>query len=213
MSPDPSHRSPRSALLVASLAAMALAAPLATIAQGASVSVEPQVLQSGSTTLTITGSGFLTEGNGVYVVFGPITPAPGYHADPSIYGAFKWVHAGAGESPVEAPLAADGSFATTLEVTSEFTTPAGDIDCAVTVCAVITFAAHGSPDRSQDTCLPLLVGAIASVPGSPDPDASPMAGMASWAVDPCAPITGGGPGASGAPGGSTAPSAAASAAP
>ena len=69
--------------------------------------------------------------------------------------------------------AADGSFSTTLEVTSTFTTPAGDIDCGTTACAVITFAAHGSPDRSQDTCVPLLVGAIAVSPSSPAPGASP----------------------------------------
>jgi hypothetical protein len=179
-----------------------VAAP-AVVAQGPSITVEPQVLDAGTTTLTINGSGFTGEGNGIYVVFGPITPAPVYHTDPGIYGAFKWVHAGAGDSPIEAPLAADGSFATSLEVTSRFTTSAGDVDCATAPCAVITFAAHGSPDRSQDTCVPLLVGGLASGPVSPDPAGSPGSALASGAIDPCAPITGPGALPSGAPDGAS----------
>jgi hypothetical protein len=187
-------------------ASIALGTALAastTLAQGASISVEPPGLEAGSTTLTVTGTGFSTEGNGVYVVFGPVTAAPGYYSDPSIYGAFRWVHLGAGESPVEATLEPDGSFSTTLEVSSTFTTPAGDIDCAVTACAVITFGAHGSPDRSQDTCIALVVGG-SSASAAPSPLVT--------AEDPCAPISGG-PAASGAPTGSAPPSAAASAAP
>ncbi len=192
------HRRPTLAALTLALG-LAIAAPVATSAQAVSVTVQPTSIAPGTTTLTVTGSGFSTAGNGIYVVFGPIKEAPVYYSDPSIYGAFKWVHVGAGESPAEAPLATDGSFSTTLDVASTFTTPGGDIDCAVTACAVITFAAHGSPDRSQDTCVALAVGDVASS-ASPAPSASP---------DPCAPITGGA-GASSAPGGSPAPSLAAS---
>jgi hypothetical protein len=204
MSMAPSHpRRPTFAAVLLTVG-LALAAPVATFAQGPSISVEPASIGPGSTTLTVTGSGFSTTGNGVYVVFGPIATAPVYYSDPSIYGAFRWVHAGAGESPAEAVLAPDGSFSTTLEVTSTFTTPAGDIDCATSVCAVITFAAHGSPDRSQDTCVPLLGGRIASPTGA-GADASPGDGVASWATDPCAPITGD-PAASAAPVGPSVPS-------
>lgn len=187
----------RPSLVGASMvAALVLAGGTGALAQGVSVDVEPVgPLPAGGTTLTVTGQGFATTGNGIYVVFGPITPAPGYYSDPSLYGAFKWVFVGGTDTPATASLAEDGSFSTTLEVTSPFTTPAGEVDCSVTTCAVITFAAHGSPDRSQDTCLPLLVGGLASSPGSPGPDASAAPMSASWAMDPCAVITG--PGATG----------------
>ena len=211
MHPAPSIRH-RMTLAGATVLTLSLAATTTALAQGASITVEPATLENGATTLTVTGSGFDPAGNGVYVVFGPITPAPTYYSDPSIYGAFKWVHAGASESPVEAPLAADGSFSTTLDVMSAFTA-AGEVDCAATVCAVITFAAHGSPDRSQDTCVPLLVGGIASSAASPGPLASAGSEPVSGASDPCASIIGGGPATSAAPVGSPAPSAAASAAP
>ena len=191
------HRRPTPAALAFALG-LALVAPSGTLAQGVSVAVEPTSIAPGTTTLTVAGSGFDTAGNGIYVVFGPIAKAPVYYSDPSIYGAFKWVHVGAGESPAEAALEPDGSFSTTLDVASTFTTPAGDIDCAVTACAVITFAAHGSPDRTQDTCIPVMVEGTTNA--SPAPSASP---------DPCAPITGGA-GASPAPGASPAASRAAS---
>jgi hypothetical protein len=164
------------------------------LAQGPSVRVEPSGdVPAGAATLTVTGAGFATAGNGIYVVFGPVTPAPGYYTDPSIYGAFAWVHAGGGQSPVEAELAADGSFATTLNVTSVFATGAGDVDCTVTACAVITFAAHGSPDRSQDTCT--AVTFVGSASASPEPAASSDAGAMASAV----------PAASAMPTGSAAP--------
>jgi hypothetical protein len=202
--PTPSSHPRRPTVAAITLAfGLALAAPSTTFAQGVSLTVAPTSFPAGTATLTVTGSGFDTAGNGVYVVFGPITEAPAYYSDPSIYGAFKWVHVGATESPAEAPLAADGSFSTTLDVTSTFTTPAGDIDCAVTACAVITFAAHGSPDRSQDVCVAVTVGDIAA-------SASPAS---SGSLDPCAPLTGGAPAASGMPTGSAAPSPAASVAP
>ena len=102
------------------------------------------------------------------MVFGPITPAPAYYLDPSIYAAFKWVHPGGQESGAESPMAADGSFSTTLEVPSSFVGPTGPIDCTSVPCAVITFGAHGSQDRSQDTCTSVtFLPATAS--GSPAP--------------------------------------------
>ncbi len=181
MSVRQSRVAPRPVLLGALLAGLALATTSGTLAQAPSVAVEPAgVLPAGAATLTVTGTGFAPAGNGIYVVFGPITPPPGYYTDASIYGAFAWVHAGAGGSPVEAELAADGSFSTTLNVTSVFATGAGNVDCTVIACAVITFAAHGSPDRSQDTCTPVAFGGTAAASlaaGSPGPatDATPSA--------------------------------------
>lgn len=166
-------RDPRRPLVAGVLAAgLVLCLGATSFAQGVSVTVEPVAgLSAGATTVSITGTGFSTSGNGIYVVFGPVTPAPGYHQDPSIYGAFKWVHPGEGGSALEAPLAADGSFSTTLEVASVFTAGGGVVDCAVTACAVITFAAHGAPDRSQDTCTAITF--VAAGPASPAPGASP----------------------------------------
>jgi hypothetical protein len=198
---------PRRHHLVVSLAtALALAGGTGVLAQGASITVEPTgPLPTGPTTLTVTGTGFSPAGTGIYVVFGPITPAPGYYLDPSIYGAFKWVHAGASQSPVEAPLAEDGSFALTLDVTSMLPPSTGAVDCAVTACGVITFAAHGSPDRSQDTCaaVSFVAGAATSpgasatasapVPSSPMASIDPGASAIPGAGDPCAVIGAGEP--------------------
>jgi hypothetical protein len=199
-SPAIARRSiPRGAVLALVLTSGAAAVS----AQAPDVSIEPAgPLPAGSVTLTVSGIGFEPAGNGIYVVFGPVTPAPGYYLDPSIYGSFKWIHAGANESPAEAPLAADGSFGTTLEVVSTFATPAGEVDCAITACAVITFAAHGSPDRSQDTCTAVSFAAAATSPApiasavpspvSPGPQGSadPVGSGSPPADDPCAPITG-----------------------
>ncbi|MBX3028523.1 MAG: hypothetical protein KF809_00045 [Chloroflexi bacterium] len=173
--------------------AMALAAVVGiapATANGPSISIEPAgPLPAGTTTITITGSGFdptAARGNGIYVVFGPVTPAPGFYLDAGLYGAFKWVAPGGVDSPATAPLGADGSFSTTLELPSVFTGSSGDVDCSVDACAILTFGAHGSTDRSQDTCTPLtfLPGDTASpapgasagpvtsiVPVSPTPDA------------------------------------------
>ncbi|MFN8517999.1 MAG: hypothetical protein U0667_01120 [Chloroflexota bacterium] len=180
----PSRVAPRPALLGALLAGLALATTSSTLAQAPSVAVEPTgELPAGAATLTVTGTGFATAGSGIYVVFGPITPPPGYYTDASIYGAFTWVHAGASGSPVEAELAADGSFSTALNVTSVFATGAGNVDCTVTACAVITFAAHGSPDRSQDTCSPVVfVGTASASPAAASP--SPVAAATPSAAPP-----------------------------
>jgi hypothetical protein len=192
-------------------AGLALVVASAAVAQDAAIVVEPSDgLPADGATLSITGSGFSTAGNGVYVVFGPITPAPGYYLDPGIYGAFRWVHAGATDSSIEAPLADDGSFDTTLEVTPTFDTPQGEVDCAVTACGVITFAAHGSPDRGQDTCVAVSfaaapAGASMATPSSA-PTASPIttAGPAATpSGDACSVI--GGPAAASPAGASPAP--------
>ncbi len=174
MSPSVSFARHRPALAGPTLALIVLlASGTGALAQGASVVVDPVgPLPEGANTLLVTGQGFATAGNGIYVVFGPITPAPGYYMDPGLYGAFKWVSPGGPETPATAPLAADGSFATTLAITSVMTTPNGEVDCATTACAVITFAAHGSPDRSQDTCT--AVSFIAGGTDAASPVASPL---------------------------------------
>ena len=171
--PVPTVRGQLLALASAALAAIVMTTT--TAASGPSVLVEPvRPLPVGIQTLTVTGSGFDpagNRGNGIYVVFGPIVPAPTYYLDPSIYAAFKWVHPTGQDSSAESPMAADGSFSTTLEVPSSFEGPMGSIDCTAVPCAVITFGAHGSQDRSQDTCTALTF-VTSSASGSPGPAAS-----------------------------------------
>ena len=148
-------------------------------ASGPVVHTEPGgPLPVGTSTLSVAGSGFDpvgNSGNGIYVAFGPITPAPAYYLDPTIYAAIKWVHPGGSDSGAEAPMAADGSFATTLEVPSSFGGLQRPVDCNAVPCAVITFGAHGSQDRTQDTCT--AVTFLAAAPsGLPSPAASLVAG-------------------------------------
>ena len=194
-----------SALLAAALVAVpaAAASPVVT--------VDPAgPLPAGAQTLTVSGTGFDAVGNGgngIYVVFGPVTAAPGYYMDPSVYSAgLKWVHPGAAGSPAEAVMAADGTFSTTIDIQSSFDNASGPVDCAVVACGVITFGAHGSQDRSQDTCTSVAFTAGSTAAVSPGMSAAPAASVAPASMaapmgsaapatsgapaDPCAPITG-----------------------
>jgi hypothetical protein len=154
-------------------------------AAGPVVTVEPAgPLAAGAQTLTVAGSGFDAvgnNGNGVYVVFGPIVAAPDYYTDPSIYSSgLKWVHPGVASSPAEAVMTADGSFTTTIDIQSGFDNTRGPVDCTVVACAVITLGAHGSQDRSQDTCtlVSFVAGDAASMApgasGAPAPSSAPV---------------------------------------
>ncbi|TDD35833.1 hypothetical protein E1287_12660 [Actinomadura sp. KC06] len=120
--------------------------------------------------LAVQGSGFDPAANGglgVYVVFGP--KVPDYWTNAGAFQASKWVHKnGAGENK----LNADGTFALTLPgVKAKYTDGSGKaVDCLTTQCYVITMAAHGSADRSQDTFTPVtFVGGENPGPGGPDP--------------------------------------------
>ncbi len=178
-------------MVVATTQALAFASVMVVpvAANGPTIALEPSgPLPAGTSTVTITGAGFdptANNGNGVYVVFGPITPAPGYYTDPGLYSAFRWVGPGNPDSAATAPMAADGSFTVTLDVSSVSTGSSGDVDCSVDACAVITFGAHGSTDRASDTCTAVsFASAGASSSASPDPGTSPLA---AGSVDPSPP--------------------------
>lgn len=127
-----------------------------------SIGVTPTagLLPDGGTTITVTGRGFDPVKNnkvGVYVVFGPVDPGT-YFEDANRFLAAVWVHPGAAAGPGQAEMAADGSFTVTLPrpgspaLTATYTDGNGTkVDCRVTPCQVFTMAAHGNPDRSQDT--------------------------------------------------------------
>ncbi|WP_439675488.1 hypothetical protein [Embleya sp. MST-111070] len=117
---------------------------------------------------TVTGTGFdpvRDGGNGVYVAFGP--KGTDWNTNPAPYQATKWVRTTPGTSPGQARLNADGSFSLTLDgMKAKYRNKDGvEYDCAVTTCHVVAFAAHGSPDRSQDTFVPVAFKA----PTNPGP--------------------------------------------
>lgn len=113
-----------------------------------SVSLSTTTIQpSGVTPITISGSGFKTTGNGIYVAVGEKSKFSTTNADAFATAAYVRT----------SDMSADGSFSTTLQV--EAVTAAAN--CLDNDCAVFTMAAHGSSDRSQDTVTDLSVGGSA----------------------------------------------------
>ena len=102
---------------------------------------------SGSTAITVSGTGFKTSGNGIYVAVAEKNKFSTTNAD--AFSAAEFVRT--------SQMSSDGSFSTTLNV--EAVTSAAN--CVENDCALYTFAAHGSSDRSQDTATDLTVGGSA----------------------------------------------------
>ncbi|MEU5884948.1 hypothetical protein [Spirillospora sp. NPDC047279] len=138
------------AAFTAVCAGLAVAAPPAHAA-GIRVSQTTGLAPAGQS-VTVTGSGFDPKRNnrfGVYVVFGPRRADFFKNAD--AFGSAVWVHPGGGGGQ-QAPMSASGSFTVTLRVQARYTDGDGrKVDCLATRCYVMTMAAHGVPDRSQDT--------------------------------------------------------------
>lgn len=121
---------------------------------GPAVTVTPSsgVDPSGAT-VTVEGAGFNASANGgvgIYVAFGPKHDAD-YWTNAGYYKSVKWVRQGGTDT-----LNADGTFSTTLAVSATYTDGNGAaVDCTAVQCYVLTFAAHGAADRSQDTFTPV----------------------------------------------------------
>lgn len=127
------------------------------------VVIQRESAEAGRVIITVGGTGFAAVANngvGIYVVFGPMRAAEAATTDSLLYGAARWVHRGAApESAGQAPMAADGSFETTLEIEPRYVDGHGiEVDCRRVACGVLTMAAHGAPDRSQDTATPVEFG-------------------------------------------------------
>ena len=130
--------------------------------------------------VTIHGSGFnptANNGFGIYVAFGP--KGDDYATNAGAYGATKWVHTGATPSATQDVMNSDGTFDTTLNVQATYTDGSGEeVNCLTTQCYIVTIAAHGVPDRSQDTFTPLTFvgGENPGDPGGGDGGQDPSAG-------------------------------------
>jgi len=175
---------PLGAALAAGALVGALGAPAATPVAGVVTPAAPTVTVTPSrdvpregASLVVQGSGFdpnRNNGVGIYVVFGP--RAPEFWRNANLFAAAKWVHRNATSSPGQAPLRPDGSFSVTLEgISARYTDGDGrTVDCLTTGCYVITMAAHGLPDRSQDTFTPIaFAGAPAPTPTTTVPGPAP----------------------------------------
>ncbi|MCP9951155.1 IPT/TIG domain-containing protein [Actinomadura madurae] len=156
--PNSSRISPGAAAAVAvAVLALAVLVP-APPAFAASVSVSPTSgVDPGGQTITVRGSGFDPDRNngfGVYVVFGP--RRADWTTNANAYQPATWVHRGASAGAGQAPMTASGGFSVGLSVKARYTDGDGrKVDCLTTRCYVITMAAHGVPDRSQDTVTPV----------------------------------------------------------
>lgn len=119
--------------------------------------------------ITVVGSGFDATrdgGNGVYVAFGPKNAD--WTTNASVYQATKWITGPTGTTiPGQPKMDADGNFTVTLTgMKAEYTNKDGvEFDCTVTTCNVVTFAAHGSADRGQDTFVPVAFEKAVVPPG------------------------------------------------
>lgn len=148
--------------------------PAAVLAAAPALSVSPTTgLAAGGATVNVSGTGYNATANGnlgVYVVFGPKNAD--YATNANAFGAAVWVHPGAPNGQGQAPMASDGSFATTLNVKATYTDGDGNaVDCMAVPCMIMTIAAHGAPDRSQDVFVPVSFAAVTTTPVADPPGA------------------------------------------
>jgi hypothetical protein len=134
-------------------------------AAGPTVKVTPSVnVSRAGRTFLVQGSGFSTTANGglgVYVTFGP---KPSLHPSDwftniAYYQASVWVHpTGSPNTATNKPMNPDGTFSFTLTMLngSVLRPVYGTTDCTKIACGVLTMAAHGLPDRSQDSFRPVI---------------------------------------------------------
>ncbi|WP_343448451.1 HtaA domain-containing protein [Micromonospora oryzae] len=125
---------------------------------GPAVTVSPSTgVDPAGATITVEGSGFDPEANGaagVYVSFGPKVDE--HWTNAGVLQVTKWVNKTNEPTEARDRLNADGTFRTTLPISAVYTDRTGaQVDCTQVQCYVITFAARGSADRSQDTFTPV----------------------------------------------------------
>jgi hypothetical protein len=155
-----------SGLLPLGLGLVGPAGPATAAGQSIKVTPSLNVSRAGST-FEVDGAGFSTTANGgfgVYVTFGP---KPSLHPTDfwtkiDLYQASVWVHpTGSPNTATNRPMSSDGSFSFTLTNAdgSKIEPVYGTTDCTKIQCGILTMAAHGVPDRSQDTFRPVIFSA------------------------------------------------------
>ena len=124
-------------------------------------------------TFQVAGSGFSATANGglgVYVAFGP---HPAYNPSDWFnnighYQAAVWVHPGGTGTATNKNMNANGTFSFTLTNAngSPMTASYGSTNCQAIQCGLVTMAAHGSTDRSQDSFTPVSFGTVNTDPAT-----------------------------------------------
>ncbi|WP_052030898.1 neocarzinostatin apoprotein domain-containing protein [Rhodococcus triatomae] len=116
-------------------------------------------LHAAGETITVSGTGFSGGGAGIYV--GLVQDDRYSPTDASAWMTTAYL------TP---DRIVDGAWSTELELAAV----TGDSDCTRSACSIRTVAAHGSPDRSQDTRTPVTFGAgSASAPVTTSAAAGP----------------------------------------
>ena len=120
-----------------------LAAPPASAAPRLQVSPGSGLPRDGAT-VTVTGSGYNPDGVGIYVAWCKVVPQ--YWTSADNCADARWVHTG-GAGAGQAPMSPAGTFSVQLTISPTI----GDTSCLTAGrCSVLSMAAHGSSDRSQD---------------------------------------------------------------
>lgn len=179
----------RSRRSLALLAAGTLAAGLALVPTPASAAGAPAITVTPSTganpagqALAVSGTDFSTTvggSQGIYVAFGPdpATLPADWFSNAGYFQATAWVHPNSTTTPsaTNQPMAADGSFSFSLtKADGSAITAAYDyvdaasvshhVDCTTQTCGIVTMAAHGSTNRTQDTFTPISFAPAVQTP-------------------------------------------------
>lgn len=186
----------------AAVLAVALGVAQVASAGGGSASNGPRTLTVSNVTdlnpsgdtVTVTGSGY-DETKGIYVAF-CVIPAAGQRPTPcgggvdmsGSGGGSKWISSNPPAYAVglTTPYGPGGTFSVELSFNSLIGTT-NPTDCAVTACAVVTFADHTIiDDRSQDVIVPVSFGTGQPVPtntaAAAGPTNTPAAGASATSV-------------------------------
>ncbi|CAM2898273.1 IPT/TIG domain protein [Prescottella defluvii] len=113
-------------------------------------------------TVTVTGSGFSGAGAGLYV--GLVQDSKYSATDADAWMTTKWL---------TATDIVNGAWTADIDLAAL----AGDSNCLENTCSIYTVAAHGSPDRTQDTKTPVSFAAPVVVPAGPAVTVSKSTGL------------------------------------
>jgi len=177
------------------------ATPPASAAPTPVVSVTPSTgAGAAGQTLAVSGSNVSTTANGgigIYVAFGPhpdTLPADKW-VNAAYYQNVAWTHPGGTGTATNKNLENDGTFNFNLTradgspLTAVYTTSAGTFDCTQISCGVLTFTAHGVPDRTQDTFTPVSFAPVVTTTSLPSTNRTQAYSQTLTAVGGTAPYT------------------------